>query len=255
LATGNYEYFSGITHNGTSRAIPPGKILIESKDNGKQEGSKPILPITGPFGLVFAIVAYFGVAGIHITIGSESPPQSGLGGSGAIADAIIGAIRRALSMKNDVPENLHEIVLLAHHIEDSSYANTGLEDQAAAAYGGIQLWEWKYGDCLDYSGQELAMDSSELEKYIALAYTGKLTPYPIAVVNFCFISRIRVIWNSSAISRDAPEILPWQFKKAIMRKRVAHEIRSLLYDLDVFPKFFLKKMNIIPGCRQFRMRG
>jgi D-glycero-alpha-D-manno-heptose-7-phosphate kinase len=134
-----------------------GKILVESRNFGEQEICVPQLPLSGSLGLVFAILAYFGVHGVRVVINSQSPPHSGLGGSGTVSVALIGALFKTLSLIREEIYNIHDIVLLAHSIEDSLYGNTGLQDQAAAAYGGIHLWEWKFSKFLDFDGQTTCM--------------------------------------------------------------------------------------------------
>jgi D-glycero-alpha-D-manno-heptose-7-phosphate kinase len=151
--------------------------LVESNHIGKEEAIIPKMPLSGHLGLIFAIMAHFGVQGAHVVIDSQSPPQSGLGGSGAVAVATIGAILKSLSiLKLEELYNPEDIVLLAHNIEDSLYENSGLQDQASAMYGNIHLWEWKYGSRLNFVGQKILVNSSELEKHILLAYTGKTHP-------------------------------------------------------------------------------
>jgi D-glycero-alpha-D-manno-heptose-7-phosphate kinase len=155
----------------------PGKILIESNHVGTEEATVPKMPLSGHLGLVSAILAHFGVHGVRVVIDSQSPPQSGLGGSGAVAVAAIGAISKTLSiLKLQEPYKPHDIVLLAHHIEDSLYGNSGLQDQAAAMYGNVHLWEWRYGSTLNFTGRKIPLHRRELEKHIVLAYTGKTHP-------------------------------------------------------------------------------
>jgi D-glycero-alpha-D-manno-heptose-7-phosphate kinase len=153
-----------------------GKILVKSNDLGEQEACIPKLPLTGPLSLVYAVLAYFAVHGVCVIIDSQAPPYSGLGGSGAVSVATIGALIKALSLLKAEACNIHDIVLLAHNIEDSLYGNTGLQDQAAAAYGGIHLWEWKFTDVLDFTGRQLICNPLELEKHIILASTGITHP-------------------------------------------------------------------------------
>lgn len=64
---------------------PHGNVKISSK--GFKGAEYPLLqaPMRHPLGLLFAVAAYFGQSGIHITVESASPPRSGLGGSSAAA--------------------------------------------------------------------------------------------------------------------------------------------------------------------------
>src|SRR5687768_7166650 len=53
--------------------------------------------LDSPIGLLAAILFHFNVHGVHMEIKSESPPRSGLGGSGALAICSIAIINEALT--------------------------------------------------------------------------------------------------------------------------------------------------------------
>lgn len=150
-----------------------GRIFLKINGLGEQEFTAPYFPLTGPFALVSALICYFGVHGFYIDIRTEFPFQSGLGGSGAVAIAIIGAIYSALNRKAPRPRYFRRLVQIAHHLEDSLFGNTGMQDQAAALYGGANLWEWQYADHLNFRRQPLVSDLSSLDEHILLAYTGR----------------------------------------------------------------------------------
>jgi D-glycero-alpha-D-manno-heptose-7-phosphate kinase len=150
-----------------------GRIFVNIKGVGRQEFTAPRLPLTGPFALISALVCYFGVHGLAIDITTEFPFQSGLGGSGAVAVALIGAIYAALKHELPRERDFPSIVQTAHNLEDSLFRNTGMQDQAAALYGGANLWEWRYSDRLDFRRQQLVSDLSSLNEHILLAYTGR----------------------------------------------------------------------------------
>ena len=120
----------------------PGKIKISSKGFDTAEFVQGDAPFDHPMGLMFACAQYFNAHGVHIHIRSTSPPRSALGGSSAAAVAVLAAFYAALDKTID-PEHL---AWLAHYIE-SSVAGVlcGVQDQAAAAFGGAHLWEWKMG--------------------------------------------------------------------------------------------------------------
>ncbi len=151
----------------------PGRIFVAINGLGQQEFTAPELPLKGPFALVSAIICYFGVHGFNIDIRTEFPFQSGLGGSGAVAIALIGAISTAL--RHEIPGTRYfpGIVQIAHHLEDSLFGNTGMQDQAAALYGGANLWEWQYAGRLNFKRRQLVSDLSSLNEHILLAYTGR----------------------------------------------------------------------------------
>ena len=70
-----------------------------------------------------------------------------------------------------------EILHLAYHLEDGiGGGNCGIQDQAAAVYGGVHLWKWHFGHpaepltripLLDQKGREA------LSNHILVAYSGK----------------------------------------------------------------------------------
>lgn len=95
-----------------------------------------------PMGLMFACAAYFDAHGVHIQIESASPPRSALGGSSAAAVAIISAVYKAM----DKPIIPGQIAWLAHYIEAGvAGVPCGMQDQLAAAFGGVNQWFWKMG--------------------------------------------------------------------------------------------------------------
>lgn len=119
-----------------------GYIYINSESIGQKEILSSESNFNDKFGLVAAIANFFQVDGVKINIKTQFPPMSGLGGSGSLAVALIGAFVKALSLENKYSKK--DIVWLAHSIEDSLFKNTGLQDQAAACFGGINLWQWQY---------------------------------------------------------------------------------------------------------------
>ncbi len=119
-----------------------GQIKVSSKgfedavfEHGKE-------PFNHPMGLMFATAKFFDVHGVHIHIESTSPPRSALGGSSSASMAIISALHSIMGKAID-PE---EIAWLAHYIEASvAGVPCGMQDQLAAAFGGVNQWTWKMG--------------------------------------------------------------------------------------------------------------
>jgi D-glycero-alpha-D-manno-heptose-7-phosphate kinase len=120
-----------------------GEIKVSSSGFSAEAHPADKAPFNGPLGLIFAIATYFRVGGVHIEITSKSPPRSALGGSSTAAVAVIGALANALIGKGIVPMSTEQIVLLAHSIEESvAGIPCGMQDQLAAAYGGVHAWYW-----------------------------------------------------------------------------------------------------------------
>lgn len=126
-----------------------------------------------PLGLMFAIAGYFNAHGVHIQINSTSPPRSALGGSSSAAVALVAGFFTALGQEIK-PE---KIVWLAHYIESSvAGVPCGVQDQSAAAFGGVNLWQWKMGDTGPmFDRIPVFTDHQELEGFndhILVAYCG-----------------------------------------------------------------------------------
>jgi D-glycero-alpha-D-manno-heptose-7-phosphate kinase len=101
------------------------------------------VPFRHPLGLMFAVAAYFNAAGVHIEIESASPVRSALGGSSVAAVALIVALSRALGKTGRPAISRHQAAMLAHALEQSvAGVPCGLQDQLAAAFGGVHAWYW-----------------------------------------------------------------------------------------------------------------
>ncbi|WP_022668440.1 galactokinase [Desulfospira joergensenii] len=119
-----------------------GRVKVSSRGFDPAEFDGGQAPFNHPMGLIFACAQYFNAHGIHISIESASPPRSALGGSSSASVAVLAGFFQALE-KESHPEQL---AWLSHYIE-SSVAGVvcGVQDQAAAAFGGANLWKWKMG--------------------------------------------------------------------------------------------------------------
>ena len=153
-----------------------GQIKVSSRGFRTEVHSAENAPFSGPLGLIFAIAAYFRVDGVHIDIVSESPPRSALGGSSTASVALIGALSQALAGEGIGLLSKEQIVLLAHAIEEAvAGISCGLQDQLAAAYGGVHAWYWPGGpaDPPFKRTEVLAkQDHATLETLLLLAYCG-----------------------------------------------------------------------------------
>lgn len=134
-------------------------------------------PLEPPFGLFLAAVSYFDFHGLHIHIRSSSPVKSGLGGSSTALVALLKALSRISRILGLRGLSLAEILHLGYHLEDGvNGGNCGIQDQAAAVYGGVNQWSWTFGQrssslkrrpLLDRAGQR------ELSERLLLGYSGK----------------------------------------------------------------------------------
>ncbi|BBO93340.1 galactokinase [Desulfosarcina ovata] len=129
----------------TVRLSPSGDDRIRISSTGITDAvfDPMAAPYDHPLGLMFAVTDCFGARGVHIQIHSTSPPRSGLGGSSVAAVALITAFSRILEKLGRPALSATQTVLLAHAIEQGvAGVPCGLQDQLAAAYGGVNRWEW-----------------------------------------------------------------------------------------------------------------
>jgi D-glycero-alpha-D-manno-heptose-7-phosphate kinase len=149
-----------------------GIVKISSRGFESDEYPADEAPFDAPLGLMLAVAAYFGVGGVYVDIVSQSPPRSALGGSSTAAVALIGAL--SVALKGRV--NQERAVLLAHAIEESvAGVPCGIQDQLAAAYGGVHAWYWPSDPTdLPFKGRQVLSktDYPILEDRILVAYCG-----------------------------------------------------------------------------------
>jgi D-glycero-alpha-D-manno-heptose-7-phosphate kinase len=141
------------------------------------EFHKDRIPFHPPFGLFFAATSYFGFHGIEVRISSQSPVKSALGGSSTALVALVKALANAAVLNGGKRLSQRDILHLGYHLEDGiSGGNCGIQDQAAAVFGGVNQWKWHFGNrttpferipLLDRKGQ------SELTNHLLVAYSGK----------------------------------------------------------------------------------
>jgi D-glycero-alpha-D-manno-heptose-7-phosphate kinase len=130
-----------------------------------------------PFGLFFATVSHFGFHGLTVNITSYSPARSALGGSSTALVALIKALSKLRKIMGGKDISDKKILHLAYHIEDGiSGGNCGMQDQAAAVYGGVNQWIWNYGGGNSLLKRESLLDKQgekELSDRILVAFSGK----------------------------------------------------------------------------------
>ncbi|THB75343.1 MAG: galactokinase [Desulfobacteraceae bacterium] len=157
----------------TLTGFEPGKIKISSKGFESAVFDAHGAPYDHPMGLMFAIADYFDAHGVHIRIESSSPPRSALGGSSSAAVAIISGFFKAMGL----PMDPARIAWLAHYIESSvAGVPCGMQDQLAAAFGGVNQWTWKMGRVGPEFDRHVILDEkaelTRLESHLMVAYCG-----------------------------------------------------------------------------------
>ncbi len=177
---------------------------VKVSSRGFKSSSHPIdrVPFDHPLGLMFAIAAYFRAEGVHIRIESASPPRGALGGSSAAAVALIHAFFKACRHRNEKIPSKKNIAMLAHALEASvAGVPCGLQDQLAAAYGGINAWCWE-GDAKGpvFRKQTILKKQyhHDVDRHMLLAYCG--IPHSSKDINGIWVRRFlsgqdRKLWT------------------------------------------------------------
>jgi D-glycero-alpha-D-manno-heptose-7-phosphate kinase len=79
-------------------------------------------------------------AGTEVRIDSTVPPGSGVGTSASVGVALVAALRA----HNGLSVDQHDVAVEAHQLETSTGMQSGVQDHAAAAFGGVSLIEVDY---------------------------------------------------------------------------------------------------------------
>jgi D-glycero-alpha-D-manno-heptose-7-phosphate kinase len=211
-----------------------GQIKVSSKGFETEEHPADHAPFNGPLGLVFAIASYFRVSGVLIEIVSESPPRSALGGSSTAAVALIGALANALGgHKGAQAISTEQIVLLAHGIEEAVAGITcGMQDQLAAAYGGVNAWYWPNGPADPPFRRKEVLPEEEyaaLESHLLVAYCG--VPHESQDINSKWIDQFvrgnaRSLWTEIVSCTNA-------FVQCLTKKDWAGAVKAMNREVDI----------------------
>ena len=110
--------------------------------------------------------------GVQITsIGDVPSRGTGLGSSSSFAVGLLNALH-VYRGENTSPKRLAEEAIRVER--DILKEAGGKQDQYIAAFGGLQLMEFKKDDTVDVRGVKISKrDLSNLEKHLLLMYTGK----------------------------------------------------------------------------------
>jgi D-glycero-alpha-D-manno-heptose-7-phosphate kinase len=165
----------------THVTIKPGHAgLTEVQSKGFEPAIFPLsqAPFDHPLGLMFAIANYFKAEGVAISIASQSPPRSALGGSSSAAVALIAAFQAALSNEVSRSSLVQSSIALAYALEASvAGVPCGRQDHLAAAHGGVHAWYWGVDPekPSDYQRVNLIKtnDYKAFESHILIAYCGQ----------------------------------------------------------------------------------
>jgi len=148
------------------------RIILESRDRNvvfeTQLSALDELAKEKRLELISKLVHFFRpTVGFHLVANSQAPAGAGLGGSSALAIACIGALNQLSGNRFD----RNKFIVLAANIESTVIrVPAGFQDYYAAFYGSAS--------CIYYrpegiERQALEVDVSELERRIAICYTGE----------------------------------------------------------------------------------
>ena len=171
--------FNAALHLRTRVGLDPyraGWVKVSSR--GFESAAYPLeeAPFTHPLGLMFAVAAHFRAGGLHIRIDSASPPRSALGGSSAAAVALVGALARCRALAGGSDLKRDQTAHRAQHIEETvAGVPCGIQDQLAAAYGGINTWYWEVaqdGLAIRRDDSAGAAMANAFQDHVLVAYGG-----------------------------------------------------------------------------------
>jgi len=134
------------------------------------------IPFDSRFGLFFAAASHFGFHGLEIKIESRSPVQAAMGGSSTALVALLRALSQLEKRFTGVERSRSEILRLAFVLEDAlSGGFCGMQDHAAAVYGGVNRWFWSYGEGRLFQRDRLLEKESAglLNERLVVAHSGK----------------------------------------------------------------------------------
>lgn len=127
----------------------PGEVRIDVDDSCFDSCQVNCSADRAKFKLPLSVLRWFALDGVSIRVRSEIPYRSGLGGSGATAVALVCAVESLRRLRKGKYESLRtrQVAMTASVIEnDGGISMTGLQDQLAATYGGINKWTWNCGE-------------------------------------------------------------------------------------------------------------
>ena len=134
-----YSY-TRIVENGTNKI----RIFAENLEQNTEISNLKKIEYDGNLDLLKAAVKRMNIKkGLDIFVRADAPPGCGIGTSASIAVCLISA----LAKYNEINLNQYEIAQLAHKLETEELKlESGVQDQFAAAYGGINFMEIDYPD-------------------------------------------------------------------------------------------------------------
>jgi D-glycero-alpha-D-manno-heptose-7-phosphate kinase len=161
----------------TLKTCDSGTVTVRSLDYdvvAKYMLDQP-LPLDGDLKLINGVLKRLNGAipagqGFEVSVHTDAPPGSGLGGSSALVVAVIGAFQSWCHL----PLTVYDIANLAYQIERNDLGLTGgKQDQFAAAFGGVNFIEFSRDGTI-VNPLRIAPDTlNELQYNLLLCYSGE----------------------------------------------------------------------------------
>ena len=156
-----------------SASGPPG-IVLHAEDFGERYVVAPQPSAWGPHPLLEAAIAFMKVPshlGLEVSIHSEAPSGAGTGTSAAVTVALVGALE-ALGPVRSTPR---EVARAAHRVETELLGRQcGIQDQIAAAFGGINYIEMPaYPEATVFPIRLPGALWRELDRRLCVVYLGR----------------------------------------------------------------------------------
>lgn len=214
-------------------AFKKGKIMIKSRGFDEFEVACDRAPFDHPLGLMLAVAAYFQADGVLIEIDSASPPRSALGGSSVAAVALIWAFAKALARTGRAMPGRAYAAVLAHAIEQSvAGVPCGMQDQLAAAFGGVNRWNWQpQPESPWFVRKKIIADDrcSQFSENILVAFCGE--PHVSSNINGTWVREFlsgatRPVWEQIAACSG-------RFIDAFSKGRMAQAQEEMNRDVDL----------------------
>jgi D-glycero-alpha-D-manno-heptose-7-phosphate kinase len=167
-----------IDHHVTVTVAPrdDGQIRVRSMDLGHlvQYRLNEEPAYDGIMDLPRAAIRYVGIdRGVDVSIRSDAPPGSGLGGSSALVTAVVAG----LAMLGGRSFGARELARVCYSIEREDLGiSGGWQDQYAAAFGGFNLLEFSGAGTNVIPVRADAGTLERLEACLLLCYTGHVRP-------------------------------------------------------------------------------
>jgi D-glycero-alpha-D-manno-heptose-7-phosphate kinase len=211
-----------------------GRVHVSSRGFKSAEFTADQAPFRHPLGLMFAVAAFFRAQGVRITIQSESPPRSALGGSSVAAVALVAALSEIRRRREEHPPmDGRSTALLAQAIEESvAGVPCGFQDQLAAVFGGVNAWNWQALPQAAVYRREVVIPSRQLqhfEQHLLAAYVG--VPHVSSDVNGRWIHQ----FVSGRRRREWVEIVSSArlFAQALRRQRYGEASAAMTRETDL----------------------